>query len=53
MVFEFYELKYVENVYLKLNMVQSTKQEAPEPMLGYIIILIFRLCILSFFNYIE
>ena len=27
MVFEFYELKYLEKVYLKLNLVQFTKQE--------------------------
>ena len=27
MIFEFYEQKYLEKVYLKLNLVQSTKQE--------------------------
>ena len=32
MIFEFYEQnleKYVEKVYLKLNLTQSTKQESP------------------------
>ena len=29
MIFEFYEQNYVEKVYLKLNLVQSTKQEKP------------------------
>ena len=28
-IVEFYELKYVEKVYLKLNLAQSTKQESP------------------------
>ena len=28
MIFEFYEQKYVEKVYLKLNLAQSTKQES-------------------------
>ena len=27
MIFEFYEQKYLEKVYLKLNLAQSTKQE--------------------------
>ena len=27
MIFEFYEQKYLENLYLKLNLAQSTKQE--------------------------
>ena len=27
MIFEFYEQKYLENLYLKLNFAQSTKQE--------------------------
>ena len=30
MIFEFYEQKYVEKVYLKLNLAQFTKQESPE-----------------------
>ena len=29
MIFELYEQKYVEKVYLKLNLMQSTKQESP------------------------
>ena len=29
MIFEFYEQKYVEKVYLKWNLEQSTKQESP------------------------
>ena len=31
MIFEFYEQKHVEKVYLKLNLAQSTKQESPPP----------------------
>ena len=30
MIFEFYEQKYVEKVYLKLNLTQATKQESPK-----------------------
>ena len=30
MIFEFYEQKYLEKVYLKLNLAQSTKQERPQ-----------------------
>ena len=30
MIFEFYEQKYVEKVYLKLNLAQSAKQESPQ-----------------------
>ena len=29
MIFELYERKYVEKVYLKLNLMQFTKQESP------------------------
>ena len=29
MIFEFHEQKYVEKVYLKLNLEQLTKQESP------------------------
>ena len=29
MIFEFYEQKWAEKVYLKLNLAQSTKQESP------------------------
>ena len=30
MIFEFHEQKYLEKVYLKLNLAQSTKQERSE-----------------------
>ena len=30
MIFEFYEQKYFEKVYLKLNLVQSNKQKRPK-----------------------
>ena len=30
MIFEFYEQKYFEKVYSKLNLAQSTKQESPK-----------------------
>ena len=30
MIFEFYEQKYLEKIYLKLNLAQSTKQESPQ-----------------------
>ena len=29
MIYEFYEQKYVEKVYLKYNLAQPTKQESP------------------------
>ena len=29
MIFEFYEQKYIEQLYLKLNLPQSTEQESP------------------------
>ena len=34
MILELYDYKYAEKVYLKLNLVQSTKQESPPPPPG-------------------
>ena len=37
MIFEFYEQKYLEKVYLKFYLVQSTKQERPKTVKRYFV----------------
>ena len=49
MIFEFYEQKYVEKVYLKFNLAQSTKQERPYNCYIWTYILNFIYLIVDFY----